>query len=189
MAVKKAKKTAKKKTIKKVKPSERVEDSKPKEEGAIIGRPTKFNEAVKIAIGSMTDDGFTNKEICERLKIDEQTYYNWKKTHRAFFESLSDWKKSATYRIEETLFHSCMEKTVKETKPVVIAVGDGMSTVEYHDYEKYIPANVTAQKYWLNNRSNDWRDKREHEIKEVQSMDDAELKAKVAAILAKGKED
>lgn len=153
------------------------------------GQPTKFTKAVMIVIGKMTEEGFTNKEICKALEIDEQTFYNWKKEHRAFFESLSDWRKAATYRVEESLFHSCIGTTVKEVRPVVVSIGDYMSAVEYHEYEKHIAPNVTAQKYWLNNRSNDWRDKREHEIKEIQSMDDNDLKAKVAAIMGKSSEE
>ena len=154
-----------------------------------MARPTKFTKAMQVAIGKMTEDGFTVKEIVKFLEIDEQTYYNWKREHKQFFESLSDWRIAAAYRVEEALFHSCLGGKVMEIKPVTVKVGDGMERVEMLPHEKHIPANVAAQKYFLNNRrASDWKDKREVDINAISKLPDEEIKAKAMAILKKGEE-
>lgn len=155
-----------------------------------MARPTKFTKAMQVAIGKMTEDGFTVKEIVNYLGIDEQTYYNWKRDNKKFFGSLSDWRDAAAYRVEEALFHSCLGGKVMEVKPVTVKVGDGMEKVEMLPHEKHIPANVSAQKYFLNNRrASDWVEKREFDINEVNKLTDEELRAKALAILGKSEEN
>ena len=176
-----AKKTAKKKAS--------VEADKPTKKPT-VGQPTKFTNAVKIAIGSMPESGLSNSEMIEKLEIDHQTYYNWKNVHVSFFDSIKDWRIAADCRVEDALMNTAMGKRVKVKKPVVVSDGaDSGSHVEYHEFEEYIKPNVTAQKFWLTNRkASEWRDKREFDINEVKRLSDEEVRAKALAIMNKGKE-
>lgn len=68
--------------------------------------------------------------------------------------------------VENALLKSALGYTVKVKKPikvkeVKVKVGEGRietERIEYAEEEVHIPANTTAQIYWLNNRKPDrWR--------------------------------
>lgn len=150
------------------------------------GQPTKFTEKIKVRIEVMTELGYTSLEMCKHLEITDQTLLNWRKIHTGFFGSLPDWRIGADAKVEAALYNSCLGGIVKEKKPQSVMVGDGMSTIEQHEQEKYIPPNVTAQKFWLTNRrATEWREKREFDINEVNKLTDKEIQEKALAIMAK----
>ena len=150
------------------------------------GRPTDFTLPIKITLKELISRALTDKEICVELDIDPATMINWRKKHKKFFASLQDWRIEADLIVERTLFESCKGGIIKERKPLTVGTGDGMTTVEYHDYEKYIVPSTTAAKFWLTNRkSAEWRERREFDINEVNKLTDEELAAKVSEIMGK----
>ena len=85
-----------------------------------------------------------------------------------FREALKKGKAPVDYEVENALLKSAMGYTVKIKKPIKLKevkrkTGEGEITREYIEYaeeEVHIPANTTAQIYWLNNRRPDrWRNK------------------------------
>lgn len=160
--------------------------AKKKSEKIKDGRPTKFTKENQERIKVMTELGHSDKEICEHLKVDIQSLFNWKDSYPDFFASLPDWRIGADLRVEAALFKSCTGGIIIEQRPQSVMVGDGMSRVEQHPQEKYIPPNVTAAKFWLTNRkASEWRDRREFDINEVKKLTDEELAIKAKAIMAK----
>lgn len=150
-----------------------------------LGRPTKFTEENKARIKVMCELGFTNVEIIEHLGIDNQTFYNWKKTHRAFFESMPDWKAGANERVENAFLKTCLGYHEKEVRPIVVADGgDSGSHVEMVEHKIYIKPSFPAQRFWLINRKgSDWRDRREYDINEVKNLSDDKIKEMALKIL------
>lgn len=79
-------------------------------------------------------DGLTNEQIAEKLRINPDTLYRYKKKHPEFSESLKRGKEVVDYQVENALLKNALE------------------------------GNVTAQIYWLNNRKpKQWKNKRENE--------------------------
>lgn len=78
-------------------------------------------------------DGLTNEQIAERLGINPDTLYSYKKQYPEFSESLKKGKEIVDYQVENALLRNALE------------------------------GNITAQIYWLNNRKpNQWKNKREN---------------------------
>ena len=85
-------------------------------------------------------DGLTNEQIAEKLRINPDTLYRYKKKHPEFSESLKRGKEVVDYQVENALLKNALE------------------------------GNVTAQIYWLNNRKpKQWKNKRDSIIKELES--------------------
>lgn len=53
-----------------------------------VGRPTLYTDDFGEKIIKYFRKGWAIEEICLKLNIDVQTYYNWKKKHPDFFESI-----------------------------------------------------------------------------------------------------
>lgn len=157
----------------------KVESSKDIKEKNKGGRPSLFNEAQMLLIEFMAEIGKTDKEISERLKIDEGTFNNWKKAHPKFFEKLKDWKSEADKEVEASLYQRALGYSCKETKTFM---HEGCVITE--DIIKHYPPDATSMIFWLKNRKpKDWRDKQEHSF---ETSEDAELLKEVAELL-KGK--
>lgn len=119
-------------------------------------------------------DGLTVDEICKNLGIARQTFYKWKKEHEVFADAVNRSREIINRHVENALYQSALGREVweetKELRPVVIK-GDiqydeegkvimEMVTVEMK--KKYIPANTTAQIFFLKNRMRDiWSDKQD----------------------------
>lgn len=75
-------------------------------------------------------DGLTDEQIAKNLGIGKNTFYEYKKEHQDFSDSLKKGKEIVDYEVENALLQSALK------------------------------GNVTAQIYWLNNRKpKQWRNK------------------------------
>lgn len=80
-------------------------------------------------------DGLTDIQIAEKLGISKDTFYEYKKKHSDFSDSLKKGKEIVDYEVENALLQSALK------------------------------GNVTAQIYWLNNRKpKQWRNKQDVDI-------------------------
>lgn len=121
------------------------------------GRPSKFmpahaEQARKLAILGMTD-----KRIADFFEVSEKTLNNWKHAHPEFLQSLKDGRDHADAKVATSLYHSALGGgTVTEIKEEL----DDDGNVITKKTVKELPANVTAQIFWLKNRQpHHWRDK------------------------------
>ena len=93
------------------------------------------------------------------MGISVSTLCEWKNKFPEFSEALKKGRKVADYIVENELFESCKTRTVtvkKPIKPKKVMV-DGKKRpeeerVEYAEEQVVVPANVTAQIFWLKNR-------------------------------------
>ena len=119
-------------------------------------------------------DGLTDEQIAENLDISVASFYNYKNEHLEFLESLKKGKEIADYEVENALFKKALGYNAKvkkafKVKEVLYENGKRLKEterIEYAEDEVHIPADTTAQIFWLKNRKpNTWRDKQELEHK------------------------
>lgn len=117
-------------------------------------------------------DGLTDEQIAEKLDISVASFYNYKNEHLEFLESLKKGKEVADYEVENALFKKALGYNAKvkkalKVKEVLYENGKKLKEterIEYAEDEVHIPADTTAQIFWLKNRKpNVWRDKQEIE--------------------------
>lgn len=121
------------------------------------GRPTKYQPAYSEQARKLALLGFTDSKMADFFGIAESTLNLWKKEHAEFSESLKAGKAEADAKVATALYQSALGGgTVTETREEVDADGNAVTKRTV----KELPANVTAQVFWLKNRQpHQWRDK------------------------------
>ncbi len=110
-------------------------------------------------------DGLTDEQIAQNLRISQDTFYKYKKKYPEFSESLKKGKEIVDYEVENALLKKALGYTVTLKKEKVTKDGDVVEIEE----EIHIPADTTAQIYWLNNRKpKQWKNKRIDEDTETE---------------------
>ena len=119
-------------------------------------------------------DCLTDEQIANNLGISVASFYNYKNENLEFLEALKKGKEVADYEVENALFKKALGYNAKikkafKVKEVLYENGKRLKEterIEYAEDEVHIPADTTAQIFWLKNRKpNVWRDKQELEHK------------------------
>ena len=104
-------------------------------------------------------DGLTDEQIMHNMGIQSKsTFYGYKKRYSNISNALKKGKEVADYEVENALFKRALGYTIQVKEQKIDR--DGC----VHDLVKdiHVPADVTAQIYWLNNRKpKQWRNKRD----------------------------
>ena len=121
-----------------------------------IGKYKEWLEEEKlILLEGWARDGLIDEQIAHNIGINVGTLYDWKKKYIEISNALKKGKEVADYEVESALFRRALGYDVEE---VVTEITDGKKHIK--KTKKHIPADVTAQIYWLKNRRPDkWRDK------------------------------
>lgn len=124
---------------------------------AVGGRPSKYRPAYAEQARKLALLGFTDAKMANFFEVTEQTINNWKHEHPGFFESIKSGKEDADARVAAAMYHSALGGgTVTEVREEEDAEGNVITKKTV----KELPANVTAQIFWLKNRQpQHWRDK------------------------------
>ena len=103
-------------------------------------------------------DGLTDEQIAHNAGITATTLYDWKNRFPEISEALKRGKEVVDIQVENALLKRALGYDYQEER-VEISDKDGKKVVQTI---KHVPADVTAQIYWLKNRRPDkWRDKPE----------------------------
>ena len=123
-----------------------------------------------LRISDWARDGLTDADMAKNIGIARSTFCEWKKKSPELSDILKKSKEVADIIIENALYkratgYSVMLKKTFKVKDIIYENGKKVKEteklVEGYD-EMYIPADTTAQIFWLKNRKpNEWRDKRE----------------------------
>ena len=111
----------------------------------------------------------TNEQIAQNMGVHRDTLVEWRKRFSVISDALKSGRENADYTVENELFQSCHTRTVTVKKPIKVKTvkQDGKKKIEeekvvYAEEQVVVPANVTAQIFWLKNRRADkWKDKPE----------------------------
>jgi len=125
------------------------------------GRKTLYREAYNRIAYDTCLMGADDSIVAEVLNISEATLYDWKIKYPKFLESIRKGKIYADAKVASALYKSALGgEWVEEEKIVQNESGHEIVTVR-----KQVPANVTAQKFWLTNRQKDkWKNKVDSDV-------------------------
>lgn len=115
-------------------------------------------------------DGLTDKDIAKNMRIGYTSIREWKKRFPQIAEALKQGKDAADRVVENALYKSACGYTMKIRKPVKVKLVDydpetgkkirEAETWQAVEEEIHVPAQVTAQIFWLKNRKPDkWHEK------------------------------
>jgi hypothetical protein len=104
-------------------------------------------------------DGLTDRQIAEKIGINERTLNRWKDKHEGICQSLKRGKEVVDIEVENTLIKRAMGFEYTETK-VITEEKNGNVTTRTEKTRKVAIPDTTAMIFWLKNRKpKEWRDK------------------------------
>lgn len=120
-----------------------------------------------LKISAWARDGLSNEDIAHNMGISRKTLNEWVKKHELIRNALKESKDVADIRVENALFKKTQGYNVKvlkhvKLKEIEIDPETGRKTSEKEILkevfdEVHIPADVTAQSFWLSHRKpNEW---------------------------------
>ena len=105
--------------------------------------------------------GLTNEQIANNMDVSVKTLYEWANKYSDFSDALKRAKAVADEEVENALYKRALGYTVTLNKQKVTKDGKAVDCIE----EMHIPADTTAQIFWLKNRQPEkWRDKVEQAV-------------------------
>lgn len=115
-------------------------------------------------------DGLVDEQIAKNMKISPSTLYEWKKKYPEISEALKKGKEIVDIEVENALLKKAKGYNAKvkkhfKLKTVEYDPDTGRKIAEREELkevedEVHVPADTTAQIYWLNNRRPDkWANK------------------------------
>lgn len=108
-------------------------------------------------------DGLVDEQIANNVGIHVATLYEWKKRFTEIDDALKRGKEVIDMEVENAMLQRALGYEFEEVKTIVEDT-DGKTKKKIEKIQKHIPADVTAQIFWLKNRKPEhWRDRREHE--------------------------
>lgn len=140
------------------------------------GRPTKYQTSYNQQAYKLCLLGAIDKDLADWFDVNTDTINEWKKVYPKFKASIQKGKKIADIKVAESLFRTAtgfdteevtFEKSGDKQTVSVSTAGEIKADDEYKKkvVTKFIPGNVTAQKFWLINRDKEnWREKQEIEV-------------------------
>lgn len=120
-----------------------------------------------ILVEGWARDGLTDIQIAENLGISKDTFYEYKKKHTDFSDSLKRGKEVVDYEVENALLKRALGYEYEEkTYETRYDERTGKSVERLiKRITKQVSPDTTAQIYWLNNRKpKQWRNKQDIDI-------------------------
>lgn len=124
------------------------------------GRPPKYKKEFAKQVQKLSELGATDQEVADFFEIDVRTVYRWKHDHPEFCQALKAGKEVADDRVERSLYQKAIGYEQDEVK---IFMPANAPKPVYAPYRAKIAPDTTAAIFWLKNRrSQEWRDKVDH---------------------------
>ena len=147
------------------------------------GRKSKYETNVQprlLEIAAWCRDGYTDKEIAEKLDISQDSFYVYKNKYTEFSDTLKETKEIADIKVENSLNRNANgydyeEQTVVMKKEVIYKDGKRVKEITYPEVitlTKHKEAETKAQQICLQNRKPEkWRNQSQVELK-VSKLED-----------------
>ena len=129
--------------------------------------------------------GASDKDICKRLGISQDTFYTYVKKYPEFSEALKKGKAPVDFQVENALLKRALGYDFEEVVTEYVNE-EGIRVIKSQKKTtKHMAADISAGIFWLTNRNNkDWkrnRDIQKIQVSEVQ--DEAIVKKEIARLL------
>ncbi|MFL0194836.1 hypothetical protein ACJDU8_04500 [Clostridium sp. WILCCON 0269] len=107
-------------------------------------------------------EGSTDKQICERLNINPDTWYRYMREHEVLSDIVKSYKQAIDSEVEKALIKSAMGYEYEEVKTIIEEDNNGKKRTRIEKVKKHQPPNPTAMIFWLKNRAPEkWSDRKE----------------------------
>ena len=135
-------------------------------------------------------NGLTNEQIAKNIGVNPKTIYDWMNKEPKIKQALKKGKEVVDLEVENALYKKAIgynveiQKAFKLKDIIYNENGKKISETERIEYAKeevHVPADTTAQIFWLKNRKkHDWRDKVEYETNSDELNKVKELLTKIS---------
>ena len=126
-----------------------------------MARPSSYKPEFAKQVTTLAELGATDQEVADFFEVDVRTIYRWKHDHDEFCQALKVGKDVADERVERSLYQKAIGYEQEEVK---IFMPANAEQPVYAPFRAKIAPDTTAGIFWLKNRrSQDWRDKQEHD--------------------------
>lgn len=116
-----------------------------------------------ILIEGWARDGLTLEQIAHNIGINKKTLWEWSTKYNPIGNALKKGREVVDYEVENALLKRALGYDTEEVTTEIYA--DGKKHIK--KVKRHIPADTTAQIFWLKNRKPDmWRNKPETKIAE-----------------------
>ena len=131
-----------------------------------IGRKGKYEEWLTedglTRLTGWARDGLTNIQIAQNIGVGERTFSEWVTRFPAISSALKKGKEPVDIQVENALLRRALGYDYEETITEVEDLGGGRTKKHVRKVTKHVPADTTAQIFWLKNRKpKQWREKME----------------------------
>lgn len=107
-------------------------------------------------------DGLTDEQIAANIGINRATLYEWYNRHPDIANAVKKGKEPVDTQVENALLKRALGYDYEETITEVEDLGGGKTKKHVRRVTKHVPADTTAQIFWLKNRKpKQWREKTE----------------------------
>lgn len=122
-----------------------------------LGKINEWLEKDKlILLEGWARDGLTDEQIAKNIGISRASLYEWKKKEVDIFDALKKGKEVIDFEVENALLKRALGYTITINEDKL----DKDGFVHTLQKEVHIPADTTAQIFWLKNRKKEqWREK------------------------------
>lgn len=122
-----------------------------------LGKINEWLEKDKlILLEGWARDGLTDEQIAKNIGINRTTLYDWKKKETNIADALKKGKEVIDFEVENALLKRALGYTITINEDKL----DKDGRVHTLQKEVHIPADTTAQIFWLKNRKKEqWREK------------------------------
>lgn len=142
------------------------------------------------SIGEWALQGISEKEIAERLGISERSLRRYKKEDLSVLAALETGNERMTCQVEYALLQRALgykyiEKQPHKIKTIYYDENNNKCVREeiiLIEIEKTVPPDVNAQRFWLNNRKEEYWKENPHKVKndaELLELRKKELEARI----------
>lgn len=112
-------------------------------------------------------DGLTDELICKKIGIGARTFYEWMERFPQMAQAIKKGKAPVDIQVENALLKRALGYDYEETITEVEELAGGRQKKHIRKVTKHMPADTTAQIFWLKNRKPErWRDK----VEQVQTV-------------------
>ena len=136
-----------------------------KVKGAVpIGRKGNYEEWLTddglLQIQNWAREGLTNEQIAHNVGVSGRSFAEWVSRFPSLSSALKKGKAPVDIEVENALLKRALGYDYEETVTEIHKDGNGVERQHIRKIKKHMPADTTAQIFWLKNRRPDrWRDK------------------------------
>ena len=129
-----------------------------------IGRRGNYEEWLTddalLIVQGWARDGLNDEQISKNMGIAPRTYYEWQERFPQLRQAIKKGKAPVDMEVENALLKRALGYDYEETITEIREAEEGKQVKHVRRVKKHMPADVTAQIFWLKNRRpGRWRDK------------------------------